>query len=872
VPFPALKAQRSSAASIISDGGTQPDSKDLGVHVRDSASLRRFMFLAHQESTCGLLYASDMHIDHEGLVLKNESDVEVKVILPLLEGAAYLDIPESCVKPKKYLAPTPFNRKAGVTSGGYPDFSVWFRSFPCLLVEAKSPEVSVEVGYHEAALYAAYLNQNYPTGINPAHFLLATNGNEFLCGFWDSRPALSGNVADLRPQTKQMNELKRLCGRQALEHHALKCLDASRPKKSLLPYNLAGGSALLRATINPNTFAAPLAPLLGRYFSSSQQSSIQEIVERAYVSSDEVTEYDRILESLLKERVTARKGSVVEYLHPERTGEETLERTIAGFAPNEKRGHLQLIQGAVGSGKSLFMERYKQKLQSPVAKAKTKWATVDFIGSLPTLAGAEQWLCRKFVDSFQSENPDIDFSSMSVLRGIYSRKLQTRKPLYTELERSSSEQAATRRTEDLINWQDDPEETTRGIAEYVMGSRQESLVVVMDNVDRLDLENQLAAFQLTLWFMQLTHAFVILQMRDETYERFKDKPPLDTYRTGVVFHISPPRFVDVVKRRLELSIEYLAQAGADDRSYEIESGIRIRYSSRDLEGFLKRLYNALFDRRRNISRVLEAIAGKDVRKALEIFVAIITSGYLSTTAIASHTLGSGEVSLKEHTILRILMRTNRRFFSKDSGFIQNIFTYDDESEKPDNFLIVEILFFLFNHRKTVGRINIEGYFTCSQVADALQKLGYVPNDVFLALKLLVRTELIVTDRMTPTAVDLEDSVRILAAGWVHLRLLSERFEYLFGVIPTTPIRDQRVAEQLGELVRIESERGELDFFQKVRVVELFYHYLWNERAVAKTPFNAGPDSGADYVLRHIGGALDQIKNRSRPTELDPLDL
>jgi hypothetical protein len=320
-----------------------------------------------------------------------------------------------------------------------------------------------------------------------------------------------------------------------------------------------------------------------------------------------------------------------------------------------------------------------------------------------TLSGAEQWLCQKFIDSFQSENPDVDFSSMSVLRGIYSRKIQMRKPLYAQLEKSSSEQAEIRKAEDLIMWQDSLEDTTRGVAEYIMGSNR-SLVVVMDNVDRLDLNNQLSAFQLTLWFMQVTHAFVILQMRDETYERFKDKPPLDTYRSGVVFHISPPRFVDVVKRRLELSIEYLAHAEPEDRFYEIESGLRIRYSNQDLEAFLKRLYVELFHRRRNISRVLEAIAGKDVRKALEIFGTVITSGYLSTAAIASNTLGGGEISIKEQTILRILMRTNRRFFSKDSGFVQNIFAYDENSSKPDNFILIEILFFLFNNRKKIGHI------------------------------------------------------------------------------------------------------------------------------------------------------------------------
>jgi hypothetical protein len=374
--------------------------------------------------------------------------------------------------------------------------------------------------------------------------------------------------------------------------------------------------------------------------------------------------------------------------------------------------------------------------------------------------------------------------------------------------------------------------------------------------------------------MNLTRAFVVLQMRDETYERYKDQPPLDTYRTGVIFHISPPRFVDVVKRRLELSIEYISKESADDRRYEIDSGMRIRYSTRDLQNFLKSLYNALFDRKRNISRVLESIAGKDVRRALEIFGAIITSGYLSTTVIASNTIGSGEASLKEHTILRILMRTNRRFFSNDSGFVQNIFTYDDQCEKPDNFLLIEVLFFLFKNRKTVGHINVEGYFTCTQVGDALQKLGYVPDDVFLTLKHLARTELIVTDRMTTTEIVWQDSVRILAAGWVHLRLLSGRFEYIFGSIPTTPIHDSRAAEQLGDLVRIEAERGELDFHQKVRAVEIFYRYLWNERRAATTPFNDGPDSGADYVLGHIAGAIEQTKNPSkgRPATEDLLDL
>jgi hypothetical protein len=819
-----------------------------------------------------------MHIDHDSIVLENEADVEVKIIAPLLQGAAYLDIPAEAIHPKEYLAPTPFNRKAGQTSGGFPDFSVWFRSFPCLVIEAKPPDVPVEVGYHEAQMYAAYLNCNYPTGINPAHYVFTTNGIDFQAGFWDCLPILSGKVADLQPQTKAMVDLQGHCGRYVLEDHARKCLQASVAKRFLLPYYLAGGPALLRAAVNVNPFAAELAPLMQRYFSSSQRSNIGEIVERAYVSSDEVTEYDKILESLLKERVATRDENTVRQLHPERSGEQLLSSQIelrTGIKSEERRaGHLQIIQGSVGAGKSLFIERYRQKLQPLTARARTKWATVDFISAPVSLVGAEEWLCKAFIESFQAENQDIDFTDPTVLRGIFSRNIQSRKAAYSMMEAVSHDSANIQRAKDIIEWQDKPEEMVRGITEYIMGSRNEALVVVMDNVDRLNLENQLAAFQLTLWFLQLTHAFVILQMRDETYERYKDKPPLDTFRTGFVFHISPPRFVDVVKRRLELCIDYLANERERDRTYAIESGMRIRYSSGELEGFLKSLYNALFDRRRNIATVLESIAGRDVRRALEIFGAFITSGYLSTTTIASNTLGAGEVTLKEHTILRILMRTNRRFFSPQSGgFVHNIFSFDETFQKPDNFLIVEILYFLIMNRRIRGPINIEGYFTCTQVADALQKLGYMPVDVLTMIKQLARSELIITDRMNAAEVEWDDSVRILAAGWVHLRLLSERFEYLFGVIPTTPIRDPNVAQQLAELVKIESDRGDLQFYQKVRAVDLFWRYLWDERQQLITPFNEGKVSGADYVLEHIRSALEKTKfrQRSHGEEVDILD-
>jgi len=139
-----------------------------------------------------------MHIDHDNLTLNNEGDVEQKVVVPLLGEDIYLSISGDKIFSKLYLAPTELDKTAGRTTGYYPDYTVWMRGFPLLVVEVKAPDVPAESGYREASLYARHLNQSYPTNLNPCHFLIATNGKTLLAGFWDSQPELEMQVTNLR--------------------------------------------------------------------------------------------------------------------------------------------------------------------------------------------------------------------------------------------------------------------------------------------------------------------------------------------------------------------------------------------------------------------------------------------------------------------------------------------------------------------------------------------------------------------------------------------------------------------------------------------------------------------------------------------------
>ena len=797
------------------------------------------------------------------LSIDTEGDVELKVIPPLLTGSNFLEIPIASIKDKSYLPPTQLDKKAGKASGYFPDFSVWEMALPVMIVEAKAPDVTPEVGYREAALYAHHLNKQYKTGLNPCRFILACNGIRLLAGFWDADPEIDVLVRDLVIGSEATQRLREYCAKPSLAAYAAECRTKIRPAQPVKPYNLAGGAALLASKKAFNTFAAELTPLLRRYFTSTSQNSDKDIYERGYVGSDDVTTYDRILESLLKDRISSRRGSLNQDLHPSRSSEPKLTTAIKEFKSGAVgAGQLQLITGGVGSGKSLFARRYKELLQPEDQRRWTHWAYIDFNSAPASLQNAEDWVCRQFVESFQVENPDFDPYSAESLPRIFSRELQKQRGIYDELKKISDVDAQRQRVSDLQAWQNDPQKIAFGICEHFAGQRQEVIVVVMDNVDRLDLQNQLDAFQLSLWFLGRSQAFVILQMRDETFERFKDQPPLDTFRSGIVFHINPPRFLDVVKRRLELCLDYLSQNADEKLDYALSSGARIVYPRTMLGEFLKGIYLELFERKHNVSRILQGIAGRDVRRALDMFVSILNSGHLREEAITSHAVGAREIAIPEHTILKILMRTEYRFFSEASGFVSNVFHIGEEWAQANNFLVSDILFWLSENRKKRRTIGLEGYFAIDHLADVMQLRGYLREDVSRACSWLLQHQLVDADHMNRSLVKSGDSVKVSASGFIHLRILCERIEYLYSVLSVTPILDQRVAARISDYISRENQHDRLNAAQKVQCVEEFLKYLKYQHSQLRSayPQFGGEQTGADFVIAQMEGTISHFRN------------
>jgi hypothetical protein len=523
----------------------------------------------------------------------------------------------------------------------------------------------------------------------------------------------------------------------------------------------------------------------------------------------------------------------------------------------------------------LFARRYKEFLQPESLRQATHWAFLDFNFAPDDLTNAKDWVFETFIRSLIEEGAPINPARVEDQERLFAHDIAERGSFYSRIERVDAVRAELERARDIEGWRTDPERVARGASRHLQGDRGEVIIVVFDNVDRRGVENQLAAFQLALWFMDQMRCIVILQMRDVTFEAHKNNRPLDTYKTGQVFHISPPKFIDVVKRRLELSQIELSQHAPEIIRYQTPSGLTISYPKTRAGEFLQQIYLELFSKPTNMSTILESLAGRDVRKALDMFMAIITSGHMPEDLITRVAGGELAQRFPEYLILRILMRQDYRFFSDASGFISNIFHCSREWERPSNLLIPEALFYLISQRRVSGENGQLGFVAVSRLQSRLERFGFVDTDVLNACHYLLSNELVEADSATASTLSPADSIKASASGWVHMRLLAARSEYVWGVLPTTALNDRGLDARIFDLMQTEARYGQIYASQVNGVVEHFHRYLQAQfNSLRNHPgYGAVGHSGSLYIIQKVSEAIRVERSQSaQSVQPDLLDI
>lgn len=799
--------------------------------------------------------------------LRNESDVEQKLIYPFLTNASYLGLRSEWIRTKEYMTPTAVDKVAGRRAGYFPDYSVWISGIPLLIVEAKDSDTVIEVALREARLYAGEINKRYPPNVNPIGFILACNGAQFGLAPWDSERALICAASDLRPGTEVLDAMRSAVGRGALEESVQKLKVHFEPREYIHVRSFMGGQSRLTEQLGVNEFAEPLFGAITKYFGATSEETPDEVIDRAYVSTDELGAYGEVLETYLKDRAVQRSGNQLKTIQTSKRDASAITTELSKFSQNPAYySRVQLIIGSVGAGKSTFIRRYYRRLMSREVQERTLWALLNFNFMEPD-SNLRDWICESFLKSIADVN-QLNLTELEELERIFSHELKRfeRGPnkRLRDVDPVEYERRKATYLQELV---DEPVQFTECVSRLYSGEKGLGIVVVFDNVDKRSRDDQLAIFEAAQWFKNLTRALVLVNLRDTTFEAHKDEPPLDAFGNAINFYVSPPRFAQVIKKRLELVLDVLPSEVEQRQEYSLSSGARIHYPASRLGQYLLAIYLSLFEHRSSkIGAALEALVAKDVRRALGMFGDLLVSPHIPTNQITTAMVTHGVTRIPEYRIIRSLMRQRYKFYNGASPYIRNVLRADAEHQRPSNFLYADILEYLIRNRKAKIDFNQEGYATVRTVQRKMGSLGYDESDVFSGVQTLADWGLLEPENLVAQELVEDEAVRMHASGFIHMRFFLDREEYLVGVTTDMNFVSRDVAEEIGATWAGYRDPSKISRQGKQKILLSLKGYLRQEyaRRCKRHAFYEEMGLGGKSLLSAVDKAVEHISAPQSP--------
>ena len=707
--------------------------------------------------------------------LQSESDVEQKLVFPLLTGAAPggLNFWASDVATKVSLKALRID-KGRSERLYYPDYVVVLAGLPAIVVEAKSPKESVDDGFREARLYAAELNALYPAGVNPCAHVIACNGSELLFGTTDTAaPVLRLQLGDLHAASTAFGELVLHASRAA----TLKRIESIRRSIAAHPLHrataLVGGDSVRNEEIPHNSFGEEIALKFRRLFNPTRVEDRVRVVREAYVSSRRRERFIEPVDRLIR-GATPRSISHVRPIEDSSSPREITDVLSRG-AEIEKQ--VVLLVGSVGSGKSTFVDYLQYVALDEDLREQTLWIRVDLNVGPVNRELAYNWLSSLILEQLRLASPSEDFDELETLERVFGPELRAFKKGPLKLLDEPSIEYRSRLADELTRLIRDTLGFGKCLARYLCSPTSKLLVIVLDNSDKRNRDEQLLMFEIANWVQEQFRCLTILPIRDVTYDAHRREPPLDTALKDLVFRIEPPMFHRVLQNRVRLVLSEL-DLDKGRRQFQVPNGIRVDYPASEFGMYLACILRTLFEYDTFLRRVLSSLAGRDVRKALELFLDFCSSGHIGADEILKIRANEGEHLLPFHVVANVLLRMDRRFYDGTRSHLLNLFQCSPQDALPDHFARIEILAWLSKRLQEAGPSGQKGYFRAADLYAGLARLGHDADRISKELLTLLKHGCVVAEHQRVDSIDAGDLVAVSAAGAVHLDLASE--ELYFG--------------------------------------------------------------------------------------------
>jgi hypothetical protein len=780
----------------------------------------------------------------DAAILNNESDVEQKFVWEMLTrpSPAGLGISPALIRTKPNLRDLDIYKRQN-SKRYYPDYIVIVRGVPVMIVEAKPPHETLQAASEECRLYAGELNALYPANIDPCRFCLSTNGLQTELRAHNSVDLIASfPLASANPADPQYAAVLAKVSYHALAAVSAEILRKTRRSTYHRPLQMVGGTSMQDEQVSYNEFGKLLSSEFRNLFNPATYDDRTKIVENAYVRTQRRERYVDEIDQIIR---IASPPKVQEAELIEETGRPAaIAAKLADF--NDLRNKILLLVGAVGSGKSTFVDYLQRVALPPGVRDHLAWARIDLNDAPVSKDEVYSWCRKRLVTAIQATSPDIDTESLAGLRNLYRREIESFDKWTLELFAAESPEYKTRLADEINRLRRDEDGTLQALERYLCTGRGRLLIVVLDNCDKRDRDEQLLMFEVSRWLQQMVRCLVVLPLRHVTFENHRNDPPLDSALKDLVYRIEPPPFQKVLRERLGL---VLKEAKSRSKALQYSMGGKmIQFPADRLERFLGVMMASLFEHHRYGRNIIVGLSGWNIRQALEIFLGFCRSGYISEADIFTSQVTGQPLYLPQGVVTRILLRTHNRYYDGDRSWIKNIFQCSENDPRPDHFVRYRILLWLRARRRSEGPAGYRGYHRVADLLTELSALGTDESALRRECGYLLHHGCLLAEHLKKELLSDEDLITITPAGHVHLELATD-FQYLASCTEDAWLADGQIAERVRQRItqqpRWKSERWPVI----LQSAEDFLDYLEKQRnASSVANANYLPQNPADILL------------------------
>lgn len=534
-------------------------------------------------------------------------------------------------------------------------------------------------------------------------------------------------------------------------------LDFSRPLSWLHNAN---------ANMGKNEIAKFVSPIVRNVFDELIHDNLLEVLQECYITQRETSNYDGILGLNFHKLPYYSKKYNIEWFRESKN-------ELFGFKTSyiksqellkDKRpaGSLIVLLGGIGSGKTTFIHHFfKIHLKD---QTKLMYFFVDFSKSEPKLEDVEPYIYESIISQIKN-NSKFNFEKEVV--GVNM---------------------------------DDVFPTHQQVVMLfgLLTLNKYNLTIVLDNVDHHSYTTpsyQERVFEYAQRLSSELNATIILNLREESFFRTTKSGVLDSVRLSN-FHISPPPFERVVRRRIDYVISLLNK---DNQKINDILGIIVDSSQKKLllmfyEALKASLRSTRYDGQR-ILRTVNNISGGNIRQALEYFSIFMTSGNTNVanifrveTAVPENALQEDHYQIPHHDILSSIIIGDNKFYHSNKSHILNLFQVLAPSS-ISHFIHLKILNYLYNKREWYIALE-KGFVRIDDLLYNADESGISRKAIMLSLTLLADHNLINFNNQRKDGLNDATYVKITSVGIFYHQELISNFTYIDYMWQDTLISDK----------------------------------------------------------------------------------